>query len=450
MSNLLGIIEARLPEEWIIGYEVKYFYRLIQNYIYKLEQLKQKINYPRIILVNKNNNDLNFLAVFIAAIISNCHVFLCDPRWQKKEWKEVLNLIKPHLILGIDVDYDIKSYQNNLPLLNKGLIMIPTGGTSGNIRFAIHTWETLSESVQGFTDFFNLTEVNSFCILPLHHVSGLMQFLRSFLTQGKIIFYPYNNLKKGILPSSNFEYFFISLVPTQLQLLLTLKPEFLRQFQTILLGGAPPWNSLLTQGRNYKLNLSPTYGMTETASQIVTLKPEYFLQGNNSTGQVLPHAQVTLTEEKLIKIQAKSLFLGYYPNYEPRDYLITDDLGYLDEENYLYILGRNSQKIITGGENVFPKEIENVILETNLVEDIAIIGVADEQWGEAVTAIYTSKDEKNDVNLLKNAIKQKLSPVKQPKYWLKVQQLPRNQQGKLNYRTLQKIATAHLNQKISL
>ena len=297
MNNILDIITARLNEKWIIGYDSLHFYQLIQNYIKQFTELKQSINNPRIILVNNNNENLEFLAAFLATIISDCHVFLCDRRWQEKEWQEVLSLSKPHLILGLNIDYNLEKYQNNWQLPKKNLIMIPTGGTSGNIRFAIHTWETLEASVQGFTDFFNLEKVNSLCLLPLHHVSGLMQFIRSFLSQGKLIIYPYTDLKKGIFPSLNLADYFISLVPTQLQFLLTTKPEYIQQFKTILLGGASPWNSLLTKARDYKLNISPTYGMTETASQIVTLKPEYFLKNNQSTGEILPHTHVCLIEE---------------------------------------------------------------------------------------------------------------------------------------------------------
>ncbi|EAZ92001.1 2-succinylbenzoate--CoA ligase [Crocosphaera chwakensis] len=447
MNYILETIKNRLHQEWIIGCNSKYFYQLIQSYLEQLTELKIKINKPRIIIVQKDDNYIGFLAAFLASIISNCHVFLCDKRWKEKEWKQVLNIVQPHLIIGIELDYSIKNYQTDSVLLHQSLIMIPTGGTSGNIRFAIHTWETLSASVQGFGEFFDTKNINSFCILPLHHVSGLMQFIRSFITQGKIMVYPYSHLKKDILPSLNLEDFFISLVPTQLQLLLNLNPKFLSQFKTILLGGAPPWNSLLTKARDYKLNLSPTYGMTETASQIVTLKPENFLQGNNSTGQILPHAHITINQEKIIKIQAKSLYFGYYPNHENKQYLITDDLGYFDYKNYLHILGRNSQKIITGGENVFPKEVENVILETHLVKDIAIIGMPNEQWGEVVTAIYVPQDEKCDLNVIKDAIKQQLSPIKQPKHWIEVKQLPRNQQGKLNYQTLQKIASTYPRQE---
>ncbi|WP_009544408.1 2-succinylbenzoate--CoA ligase [Crocosphaera subtropica] len=445
MNDILEIIETRLNQEWIIGCESQLFYHLTQHHIEQLTELKKINHNPRIILVQKNNDYLNFLAAFLASIITKCHVFLCDQRWQDKEWIEVLHLIQPHLILGIDINYSIKKHQTPLQLPDQSLIMIPTGGTSGKIRFAIHTWKTLSASVQGFTDFFDLQKVNSFCLLPLHHVSGLMQFIRSFLTQGKIIIYPYTDLKNGIIPSLKFDDFFISLVPTQLQLLLTLNPNFLRQFKTILLGGAPPWNSLLITSRHYSLNLSPTYGMTETASQIVTLKPEKFLQKNNSTGQVLPHANVTINQDKIIEIiKTTSLYFGYYPHYEPQPCLITDDLGYFDDENYLHILGRNSQKIITGGENVFPKEIEDVILATNLVKDISIIGVANQQWGELVTAIYVPQDEQIDVDMIRERIKSQLSPVKQPKHWIQVQELPRNQQGKLNYQALQKIAVTNL------
>ena len=70
---------------------------------------------------------------------------------------------------------------------NANWIMIPTGGSSGKVRFAIHTWETLIASVRGFTEHFLINHVNSFCVLPLYHVSGLMQFMRSFTTGGKLV-----------------------------------------------------------------------------------------------------------------------------------------------------------------------------------------------------------------------------------------------------------------------
>jgi O-succinylbenzoic acid--CoA ligase len=230
------------------------------------------------------------------------------------------------------------------------------------------------------------------------------------------------------------------------------KPDWLSQFQTVLLGGAPAWQSLLETARKYRIKLAPTYGMTETASQIVTLKPERFLSGNHSSGQVLPHAKVTIYSDRnellepkqtgIITIEAESLFLGYYPEItRDRKSFQTDDLGYFDEKGDLHIVGRNSQKIITGGENVFPKEVEAAILATQLVKDVAVIGLSDCQWGQVVTAVYVPKQKSLSPKELKIAIADKIAKFKQPKYWIPVENIPRNQQGKVNYQRLQQIAT---------
>lgn len=347
-------------------------------------------------------------------------------------------------------------------------IMIPTGGTSGQIRFAIHTWSTLSASVRGFSRYFAEESVNCFCVLPLYHVSGLMQFLRSWLTGGRLSILPYKAWKKGFRRKIEPREFFVSLVPTQLQFLLDSDPGYLSEFHTVLLGGAPPWPSLLDSARKHNIRLAPTYGMTETAAQIVTLKPEDFLSGNNSSGQVLPHAQVTIrrdggellkTEQTgIITVAAESLCLGYYPelfshlansinSYQSAKIttlkpvtLPTDDWGFFDNKGYLTIIGRCSHKIITGGENVFPTEVEAAILTTGLVQDVGVIGLPDCQWGEVVTAVYIPKVSAISVGEIKNAMTDRLSKFKYPKYWLKVDRLPRNLQGKIDRPKIREIA----------
>jgi O-succinylbenzoic acid--CoA ligase len=95
-------------------------------------------------------------------------------------------------------------------------------------------------------------------------------------------------------------------------------------------------------------------------------------------------------------------------------------------------VGRRSDKIITGGENVFPAEVETVIRATGLVQDVCVIGVSDRHWGEIVTAIYVPSSPEVSSEKLQTAVTDRLSKFKQPKYWLAVDQLPRNAQGKLN------------------
>jgi len=133
----------------------------------------------------------------------------------KQEWQQVLE--QPDLILGYgDWGLAVELPPTHNPNFTQW-IMIPTGGSSGQIRFAIHTWETLMASVRGFQQYFQLNQVNSFCVLPLYHVSGLMQFLRSFTTGGSLLFcHSRIEMVKGVILAS---YFFISLVPTQLRFL---------------------------------------------------------------------------------------------------------------------------------------------------------------------------------------------------------------------------------------
>ncbi|MFB2938974.1 2-succinylbenzoate--CoA ligase [Aerosakkonemataceae cyanobacterium BLCC-F154] len=452
MGNPLVYLEKGANDNWLIGSDSREFYLLTKQLYAELTQNNNLKTPLKIIIAERE--PIKLIASFIAATAANCQVFLCNPNWVKAEWEQVFNLVKPDLIWGNLPEIDYKKTQKDTreftPKFTSSLIMIPTGGTSGKIRFAMHTWKNLMASVRGFQQYFSLEQVNSFCILPLYHVSGLMQFMRSFTTGGKLVISTLKLLENGERYEIQPEEFFISLVPTQLQRLLE-KPDlttWLSRFQTALLGGAPAWLELLETSRNYGIRLAPTYGMTETASQIATLKPEEFLAGNNTIGQVLPHAKVVIKGENgeilgtnqtgTISIKADSLALGYYPElFANQEEFQLDDLGFIDENRDLKIVGRNSNKIITGGENVFPNEVEAAILSTQMVEDICVIGLPDSQWGEIVTAIYVPKSSNVNIGNLKIAIEDKLSKFKCPKKWIAVESLPRSVQGKINRQLLQ-------------
>ncbi|MEI2579773.1 2-succinylbenzoate--CoA ligase [Scytonema sp. PRP1] len=499
-----------LPQDWLICDDRDLFAQLSEQLYLELTQFSYYRGTPLKILLAERD-PVRFLAGFLAACAARCPVFLCNPDWGKQEWQQVFDLVNPDLIWGLGTRnwgqnnskysagspsgmpaarqgrtqsptegnppaalshrprgvYKIQNSKILSPHLptssspDSAFIMIPTGGSSGKMKFAIHTWETLMASVKGFTEHFSLNQVNSFCVLPLYHVSGLMQFMRSFTTGGRLVIQLFKDLESGqiknqistIEPSN----FCISLVPTQLQRLLQNSEltEWLSQFQTVLLGGAPAWNELLEKARYYNIRLAPTYGMTETASQIATLKPDDFLNGKDSCTQVLPHASVKICNEQgeelnsnqigNITIYSQSLALGYYPNtWDNQEYLRVDDLGFLDNQGYLHIVGRNSEKIITGGENVYPIEIESTIRATQMVADVCVIGIPDKLWGQAVTAIYIPKNSKTSDLEIRNLLKQKLSKFKIPKHWIPVQTLPRNSQGKINRQQLQQIATSFL------
>ena len=447
----------QIGSNWLLGGDFQQLVQLTEQLYLELSQRVQQGIAPKVLIAERDS--IKFLAGFIAASAAGCPVFLSNPDWVQAEWEQVFKIVQPDLVLGYgDWGLEIKNYYPNSPQgLNSNWVMIPTGGSSGKIYFAIHTWETLTASVTGFQQYFQLQQINSFCTLPLYHVSGIMQFMRSFATKGKLIIQPFKQLENSGLSNTEVRDFFISLVPTQLQRLLA-KPEtakWLSKFKTVLLGGAPAWQELLDTAREYQINLALTYGMTETASGIAILQPEDFLQGENNCGQILPHSQVSICNDmgKQLKqnevgniiINSQSLALGYYPSlFENRDNFRLDDLGFIDAKGYLNLVGRSSNKIITGGENVYPLEVEAAIRDTNLVNDVCVIGTCDRIWGQAVTAVYIKKDNTVSTCRLQIAIADRLSKYKQPKHWIAVEQIPRNAQGKVNYKQVAEIIEEHL------
>lgn len=431
----------------LLGQDSQQFADLIQQRYRELEQCRVADRPLQVILAERDA--LTFLASFLAASHFPCHLFLTNPGWVAAEWQQVFSLVVPDLFwgnppFGHQCVRDASSPDPCRPW-DAPAILIPTGGSSGKIRFAAHTWDSLMASVQGFRQYFQVERVNSCCVLPLYHVSGLMQFLRSFVSGGQLLIQASKALEMDGWCEIEPEAFFLSLVPTQLQRLLAHpgRTRWLGRFQTVLLGGAPAWPALLEAARSARIALAPTYGMTETASQVATLKPAAFLQGVSGCGTVLPHAQITVrspTGEVLepgqigqITIEADSLMVGYYPllaapiaDYQP------DDLGFFDASGSLHIVGRSSDKIITGGEKVFPAEVEAAIRATPWVEDVCVLGLPDPHWGEVVAAAYIPRHQALSPEQWRVILSHQLSKPKHPKRWFVLPTLPRNAQGKVD------------------
>ncbi len=458
-----AIFQQRCQDNWIVGLNYPAWLERIQQRQQSLQQWTG--TYPRILLVQ--SDPLEFLAGFMAACLADCPVFLGNPHWRRSEWQKVLALVQPHLIWDNNavMASEVKSSQPSRPSdTEKGWIMVPTGGSSGQIRFAIHTWSTLAASVYGCQRHFFGGEgaINSCCWLPLYHVSGLIQYLRSLLTHGQLMILPPSAFESDTNPEPELVAFldpasplpqdyFISLVPTQLQRLLQQHPQhhgWLARFHTILLGGAPPWPTLLATARQHHLRLALTYGMTETASQIATLHPDQFLQGHTHNGQVLPHAQIVILDDNhqpllptqigRIALRGASLCKGYYPTQLTHaENFLTDDLGYFNDQGDLTIVGRLSRKIISGGENIFPEEIEAILLGTKMVRDAYVFGQNHLDWGQIVTAVVVPSTAHFTLPNLQAALTDQLSAFKQPKQWIVLQTLPRSPQGKIDHTLLQ-------------
>lgn len=346
-------------------------------------------------------------------------VFLCDPRWGRGE-REALALAVSGLIRGATA-------------VSRGWLAIPTGGTSGGVRFALHDEETLTAAARGFSAHFGIERVNAVDVLPPHHVSGLMARVRCAETSGEHIAWAWKQLEAGRCPEVDFASgaWAISLVPTQLQRLLAWPDlvSWLRRFRLVFIGGGPVWPDLAEAAAAENLRLSLSYGMTETAAMVAAVQPEEFLAGERSCGRSLPHLQIAVDGSGVITIAGSSLFRGYFPDADAPQFFTTEDLGRIDERGYVHVLGRRDAVIITGGKKVNPSEVETALRASGEFDDVAVIGVPDPEWGEVVVACYP--DSNSHVPNIPKAVAA-LAPHQRPKRFFGIAEWPRNAQGKLN------------------
>jgi O-succinylbenzoic acid--CoA ligase len=373
-----------------------------------------------------------FIGAFLASVVSGIPVFLGNHNWRETEWNQVSALISPALVFGNAPTFPSKS---NSPLKDlkpfSNHIMIPTGGSGGKVQFAMHTFESLHNSAISTATFLKKNNLNSLCLLPLYHISGLIQVIRAAVTNGELLFNPLESFEKN----RDFKGFSLSLVPTQLERLMQNADNInlLKTFDVIFLGGAPAANELLQKARIAKIRLSPTYGMTETGSMITALHPDDFLMGIKGVGTSLCHAKIFITEENLINIYSNSLFSGYFPETPTKKVSWqSNDEGNIDEKGYLTIIGRADRIIITGGEKVDPREIETAILATGLASSVLVASIEDEEWGRRIIAIYVAliKGE-NLSSQIKERLKANLVNYKIPRDWILVDELPYDEKGKL-------------------
>lgn len=369
-----------------------------------------------------------FQAAFAQAVAGSGTVFLADPAWGATERAQAEELRARAAVTERE----------------RGWLCIPTGGSSGQIKFARHDQTTVAAALAGFCTHFGTTQVNAVGLLPLHHVSGLMAWMRCVLTGGRYVPWDWTALRAGRRPERPIGGgdWFLSLVPTQLAQLID-QPEavvWLRGFRAVFVGGGPAWPALIEAGARLRLPLSFSYGMTETAAMVTALRPEEFLAGARGCGSALAHASIRLEPDGGVVIRAQSLFRGYHPTLASLGEWAPEDLGRFDERGSLHLLGRRDGLIITGGEKVNPLEVEAALRETGLLADVAVLGLPDERWGEVVTAFYPRGPLELDGSAVERGLADRLAAYKRPKRYVAVEAWPRNAQGKVNHAALRELA----------
>lgn len=333
------------------------------------------------------------------------------------------------------------------------LAILYTSGTTGAPKGAVLTYSNFWWSAVGSA--LNLgvhADDRWLAPLPLFHVGGLSVLTRSAIYGTTAVLHDGFDAERVSAAIDDQGITLVSLVPTMLHRLLDARgdrpvPSSLR---CVLLGGGPAPRALLDRCARLGVPVSQTYGLTECCSQVATLAPGDALKKLGSAGRPLYPNELRLAtadgaypppgEGGEILVRGPIVTPGYWnrPDATERAFVDgwfrTGDYGTLDEEGYLYVLDRRDDLIVTGGENVYPAEVEGVLLAHPRVAEAAVIGVADAEWGQRVVAVVRLVDgaDPSVVAELDAHCRSSLAAYKVPReVRISSEPLPRTASGKL-------------------
>jgi O-succinylbenzoic acid--CoA ligase len=270
------------------------------------------------------------------------------------------------------------------------------------------------------------------CVLPLHHVGGLAILWRSAIYGTTVVLHERFDAAAAVAAIESGEVTLASLVPTMLRRMREAGLSHPGRLRAVLLGGGPVPRDLLEWSSAIGLPVLQTYGMTETASQVATLRAEEALRHHGSAGRPLLGVELRIGEDGEILVRGPMVAASALAD---DGWLHTRDRGRLDENGFLHVEGRLDDVIVTGGENVMAGEVEDALMAHPAVADVAVAGRPDAEWGQAVTAWVVLATHVPDGELAAHC-RRLVSPHKVPKSFVRVDELPRNAAGKVVRREL--------------
>ncbi|WP_394707036.1 fatty acid--CoA ligase [uncultured Erythrobacter sp.] len=419
----------------------------------------------------------------VAYILDNCQarvVFIGEG------FAEVLSGIhadcsRVEQVIGIDApDFagtDYRTWRDGFPATppahrvaaEDDALQLYTSGTTGKPKGAVMTHGSIlssrdatasGEEMRGWQE--PIPGDVTLLAMPCFHISGTGTGIGTMVAGTNSIVLPEYDPTKALDLIANFNISKIFLVPAAIQILLNhprvSETDFSR-LKYITYGASPiPLELMREAMRVIGCGFVQMYGMTETSGTIVALDPEdHVPEGSprmRSVGKPLAGVELKIIDEAgnpvpvgtvgEIATRSSKNMRGYWNNpdatastIDAEGWLRTGDAGYLDEDGYLYIHDRVKDMIISGGENVYPAEVENALYSHPKVADVAVIGVPDPKWGEAVKACVVVKpgEELSEAELIAHA-RTLIAGYKCPKTVDFIPALPRNPSGKILRREL--------------
>jgi o-succinylbenzoate---CoA ligase len=347
---------------------------------------------------------------------------------------------------------------------NDTALMLFTSGSSGKSKAVMLSFNNLIQSnLIGNQILKQNKDDRWLASLPFYHIGGFSIILRTFLSGASVIIPNSLKIEDLIKAIKKHKPTLASLVSTQLQRLIEKNITPGKELKNVLIGGGFTSEELSVEAVKKGWMITKVYGSTEVSSFVSAITSDEILKKSLSSGKALHPNEILIVNEKKkivpadtrgeIIVKSPSVTKGYFKNAEEtRQKLIngfyyTGDMGYLDKEGFLYVEARREDLIISGGENILPKEVESAILNHPYVIDCFVFGLKDTEWGqEAAAAIVLKKDTEINSDELKKFLKNKLAGYKIPRKIFFIDEIPKTSLGKVQKEKLLRLISIHTNQ----
>ncbi|MDN7240162.1 o-succinylbenzoate--CoA ligase [Planococcus sp. N028] len=449
-------------QEWTFS-EINH---IAEGYAGKLTALGIQPN-SRVAILSKSHPE--FVFVMYACLHIGCEMVMLNERLANAELAYQIDDSAADFVLVDDVLKE--KVENRDPLLfskikevaplefapqtqweqDRTISIMYTSGTTGNPKGVRQTAENhFSSAVSSALNIGFAPDDVWLCSVPLFHISGFSILMRSLVYGMGVRLHEKFDAKHSAEELCSGKVTHMSMVGVMLERVLrnieesemTVSPRF----KAILAGGGPIPVAYIKRADECGISVLQTYGMTETSSQTTTLQSADAEKKIGSSGKPLFLYQVKIDgtdtpgEKGEILIHGPQVTPGYIGKFADRKvqkggWFHTGDVGYMDEEGFLFVVDRRSDLIVSGGENIYPAEIEKVLLAHPAVREAGVCGVPNDEWGE-VPAAYVVLNKEIDREELLDFCRGQLASYKLPKSIKEVESLPRNASNKLLRREL--------------
>lgn len=365
---------------------------------------------------------LEHLFDLLAAIDAGVPAVLLHPRWTERERDAVLERARPPLVSDAG---RLRRRADASALPPHVLAVVATSGTTGVPKLAVLSRRALETSAIASAAHLGASADDRWLLaMPLAHVGGLGVVIRSLVYRAPIVL---AEDAEWYALARDARVTHVSLVPTLLARLLDAAVP-LPALRVVLVGGAACPAPLLDRALAAGLPARPTYGLTETCGQVATATSD------RRALVPLPGVDVRVVDGSL-RVRSPAAMDGWLDAPSPFDadgYYDTGDLGMLDADGHVVIDARRTDLVVTGGENVYPREVEDVLERMPGVRAACVFGVADPEWGERVAAaVVVERDGPSDAELVARA-RCELAGFKVPRSIARVSALAVGANGKID------------------